>query len=113
MLKYTIGFVAGCLVATALLAFAVWTGWILEDESYSTGVETRSTPAFQLECVTYANLREVQAGLLERDFRHSAFLGLANSKGGERADGSQYGYFRIDPTYISEYVVCFYDWPPS
>lgn len=75
-------------------------------------VETRSTPAFQLECVTYANLREVQAGLLERDFRHSAFLGLADSKGGERADGSQYGYFRIDPTYISDYVVCFYDWPP-
>ena len=73
-------------------------------------LEARSN-SFPVECVTYADLQEVQTGLLERGFRHSAFLGLANSKGGERADGSEYGYFRIDPTYISDYVVCFYDWP--
>ena len=75
-------------------------------------IQTGSSPSYNLECETYANLREVQSGLLERGFKHGAFLGLSGSSAGGREDGSQYGYFRIDADYVSDFVVCYYDWPP-
>ena len=67
--------------------------------------------SYSLECEAYANAVEAREGMLERGFKHSAFLGLYNSSAGEREDGTQFGYFRIDPTFISEFVFCFYEWP--
>ena len=67
--------------------------------------------SYPVECETYGGLQEVQAGLLERGFDHSAYLGLADSSVGERVDGSEHAYFRIDSSYSSDYMVCYYDWP--
>ena len=89
-----------------LIIVSVAAGWGLKEL-----VDERDKPVYDLECETYANAIEVKAGLLERGFRHSAYLGLVHRAAGEREDGTQFAYFRIDPTFISEFVVCFYEWP--
>ena len=63
-------------------------------------------PDFPVECVSYPSLLETRDALLERG--HTGML--ADMASGERLDGSQYGYFRIDPPNIPEIWVCYYEW---